>query len=114
MFKMEQCTFIAPHDGVVKKILFRTETSMSSGYLIEASFKLCKASSGIEIPSLSNQVGSTYSKTSSISDDITYTRNDLSGDYNWILQENVLYGLNISMLSAPIDMVFCMVVEYTI
>jgi len=114
MFKMEQCTFIAPHDGIVKKILFRTETSMSSGYLIEASFKLCKAASGIEIPSLSNQVGSTYSKTSSITDDITYTRNDLSEDYNWILQENVLYGLNISMLAAPIDMVFCMVVEYTI
>lgn len=86
---------------------------MSSGYLIEASFKLCKANSGIELPSLSNQVGSTYSKTSSITDDVTYSRNDLSGDYNWILEENVLYGLNISMLSAPIDMVFAMVVEYT-
>ena len=113
LYKLEQCTFIAPHDGIVKKILFRTETSMSSGYLIEASFKLCKANSGIELPSLSNQVGSTYSKTSSITDDVTYSRNDLSGDYNWILEENVLYGLNISMLSAPIDMVFAMVVEYT-
>jgi len=114
LHKMEQCTFLAPHDGIVKKILFRTETSMGSGVFTEASFKLCKANSGIELPSLSNQVGSTYSKTSSITDDTTYSRNDLSGDYNWILQENVLYGLNISMLAAPIDMVFAMVVEYTI
>ena len=87
---------------------------MSSSWATEAAFNLCKANSGIELPSLSNKVGSTYSKTSGITDDTTYTRNDLSGDYNWILEENVLYGLNVEMMSPPIDMVFCMVVEYTI
>jgi len=62
--KMEQCTFIAPYAGVVKKILFRCETTMSNLQLPEASFKLCKANTNIELPSLTNQVGTTYSSQS--------------------------------------------------
>ena len=111
---MERCTFIAPHNGIVKKILFRTETSMSSSSEPEASFKLCKADSGVELPSLSNQVGNTYNMTSLISQDVTYSNTSMSeGTGQWALVAGVLYGLNISMVVAPLDMVFCMVVEYT-
>jgi hypothetical protein len=123
---MDYCSFIAPHGGIVKKILFRTETSMAQDeegeyYFHGVKFILCKAGAREtnqylpeELPNVNKPVGDAVHLTGSITKNITYSDTSMSeGTGQWVLVAGVLYGIYMEMVAAPYDMVFCMVVEYT-
>ena len=108
--KLENCTFIAPYNGVVKKLMFRSETLIyTSGFSFEFNIGLYKGESGDEVPV--DLVGTPVLSTASLVDDTTKTFSSLSG---WDLVEGKLYAVKLILSDAPIDTTMTMVIQYTI
>ena len=109
--KLENCTFIAPYDGIVKKFLFRCETQLSSSFFTEISVRLYKAETNTEVPN--SQVGSTISSSSTLNDDTTKTFT-IIGPNGWDLVEGKLYAVRLQTSQAPVDTTATISIKYTI
>ena len=105
----ERCQFVAPYDGQIVKLLFRSEITQSDGSQPEIEFKLCEATAHQELVATDDtQIGSTLTRTSTLSDD--NTASFFPG--NWILTSGNSYGIYLACSDAPIDTQITIVFEY--
>lgn len=110
---LEYCTFIAPYNGVVTKLLFRCESTLSHTFIPEISASFFKAETNTEVPVHAGQVGSTIIRSSTLADDTTVTFNNTESS-GWDISAGKLYALRLWLSDSPVDSTVTMVIKYTI